>query len=184
MKVALLVILTALLVGTGLVVFKVIESPFKPDPNAELRDLLEVADSIELIGIFPTNNPYNGVPEGYDQLEPVNGGVITKRTQLSDSERDAVVDEFWNCIDAADHERGEADCFDPHHGLIVYKDGKRYDVIICFKCFSIRVSGGIAYDYLIGGTPREMDRILKPLPILPPDPNREPLRLEGEHEGN
>ncbi|MEO9591382.1 hypothetical protein [Rhodopirellula bahusiensis] len=54
-------------------------------------------------------------------------------------------------------------CFDPRHGIRVTVDGRQYDYVICFDCYSARwyTDGDQNFGFLTTGSPQpEFDRVL------------------------
>jgi hypothetical protein len=111
-------------------------TPAAPAPveNSPLPDAAENALStgtdVELFSLSPDDQENRDESQGFHGWEILGSTPIqdqTTRTKLLTAFR-AGVEENDGSVDG---------CFDPRHGIRVKHDGKTFDFVICFTCYSV-----------------------------------------------
>lgn len=117
-----------------------------------LRD----ATSFELYSLDPMERTEFDANAGF------HGWKILGTTQVDDATtRKKLAEALSSGI--AENEGVVNMCFDPRHGIRVTVDGRQYDYVICFECYSARcyIDGKQNLGFLTTESPQsEFDRIL------------------------
>ncbi len=135
------------------------------DPMVPLRN----ATSFELYSLDPMERT------GFDENAGFHGWEILGSTQVDDVATLAILtDALSSGID--ENDGMVAACFDPRHGIRLTVDGRRYDYVICFHCYSARwyTDGDQNRGFLTTGSPQpEFDRVLSDasIELAPPAPD-------------
>ena len=130
-----------------------------------LRD----ATSFELYSLDPmerTEFDANTGFHGWKVLGTIKVDDATTRAKLTDALSSGI----------AENDGMVAMCFDPRHGIRVTSEGRQYDYVICFHCYSARwyTDGDQNQGFLTTGSPQsEFDRVLSDafVELAPPAPD-------------
>jgi hypothetical protein len=133
------------------------------DPAADALKTLEGAESYELLSLDP------GKPVGEMHADHFAGHRVLGRLQISDQ---ATRHKLNDALRAGMQEQGvqQPKCFDPRHGIRVTRAGKTTDLVICFACRRVRVSGG-QRDLVVSPAPQPaFDEVLRAANVTLPPP--------------
>jgi hypothetical protein len=101
---------------------------------ADVGKALEEADRLELYSLDPSK------PAAETDKDAFHGyKVLGKTTVKADARKDLVAAVLKG---VADSDGSMADCFEPRHGVRAVRDGKTYDLVICFHCLQIEAYAG------------------------------------------
>ena len=137
----------------------------RSDPIKPLQD----ATSIELYSLDPMDRT------GFDSNTGFHGWKVLGTTLVDDPATLAgLTDALSSGI--AENDGMVAACFDPRHGIRATVDGRQYDYVICFHCYSARwyTDGDQNQGFLTTGSPQpEFDRVLSDasVELAPPAPD-------------
>lgn len=120
---------------------KVIGGPFKYTyllrPNnipGPVKELLEKVQEFELFSLDPKPPLQNG-------KDRFHGWKVLGKTRVKNANtRKTLLAAFKQAV--AENEGFANNCFDPRHGIRMTRQGKTWDLVICFKCFQVQVFGG------------------------------------------
>jgi hypothetical protein len=134
----------------------------------DLRTALEKGDSFELYSLNPDRT-------GEEVKDGFHGWRVLGKTTIKDAEtRKKLLTAFQKGV--AENKGIAAGCFNPRHGIRVTHDGKTFDFVICFECYSVAAHVGDKREagFLITESPQPtFDAVLKeakvPLPTRAKD---------------
>jgi hypothetical protein len=140
---------------------------------AGVREVLENADSFELLSLYPYPRGYDAklwAERGYDKGETAGDYAVLGATALDASGRAMVLNAVYEGIAASDGM--VAACFNPRHALRARKGDTVVEAIICFECLSItlRRNGEHAGSVTTTSTPgTKLTAILRDAGVTLPD---------------
>jgi len=135
---------------------------------ADVKTILEKADSFELLSLEPTTP--NETP-----AESFHGWKVLGKKTVDEAEvRKTLVAAFEKGVEA--YQGDGAACFNPRHGIKVKHGGKAADLVICFECDRVRayLGGQNEHEFLVSRSPSDLfNKVLKDggveLPAPPKD---------------
>jgi hypothetical protein len=116
----------------------------------KVKEALDKAESFDLYSLDPTRLKLDEVPK-----DAFHGRKVLGKTTVKDAEtRKKLLAALEKGI--AENKGEVAGCFNPRHGIRVTHDGKTYDLVICFECFSAEVYDGDKKDgsFLVTNSPQ------------------------------
>jgi hypothetical protein len=118
------------------------------DVPAGTMAALQQADHYELLSLDPSR--VTEPPPGH-----FHGWRILGRTTISDSATRMKLNEALRA-GARENSDTAAACFNPRHGIRAVRDGKAYDVVICFECLQAQVfeAGQQGESFLVSESPQ------------------------------
>jgi hypothetical protein len=121
-------------------------SKVMPEP---IKTVLEQATEFELSSLHPWESPTGKYVDSYEERRELG------KVRISEPEaRKVLLAALSRGLDEGEE---MADCFAPRHRIRIVRDGKTYDVTICFECGAVEtyVDGELNRNYAVavGGSP-------------------------------
>jgi hypothetical protein len=131
-------LLRALLIGLSITSLAHAGSGLESVLTQEGREVLEHADSFEVLSLECERAPAPGEDAIASGSARFGRYPVTKRVVIADAEtRRAIVDAALRSTRGADMMAG---CFEPHHAVIARKGNQQVVLVICFQCLQIEVT--------------------------------------------
>ncbi len=131
------------------------------EANAQQKSFLETSEHFTLYSLQPYENPEaQSVSKALQNNPRFHNFPIIGQTSIDDKKtRQQLLDALYK---GADNDRQMA-CFDPHHGIRATKGLQTMDLVICFTCNTLQVSGNVTTGNLyITSAPRDtFDHVLQ-----------------------
>ena len=112
--------------------------------DAQQKNFLENSEHFTLYSLAPYENPEaQSVSKTLQNNHRFHGYAIIGQAPIDDAKtRHQLLNSLY---EGADNDR-HLTCFDPHHGIRATRGNQTMDLVICFACSTMKVSGNVAND--------------------------------------